>query len=180
MLAAIPPTASRPWTQMAAIPGSNDRPAEVPSPRTPAGRCAARRTSDRDHRRSPRIVADAAGEVVVEVDRVVDAGRPQGVALHVQRTGSRSVVRNGRARGRPRRAADGGRTAAPVGGRNGRACPPRAAIGGGPPVAGEPSPSRAPKHAAVTVDRRARQRPALGVELGKVGDDGRVLTRPSW
>ena len=34
------------------------------------------------------VVADAAGAVVVDVDRVVDAGRPQGVALQVQRLGA--------------------------------------------------------------------------------------------
>ena len=33
-------------------------------------------------------VAEAGGEVVVEVDRVVDAGRPQGVALQVQQLGA--------------------------------------------------------------------------------------------
>ena len=34
------------------------------------------------------FVADAGGEVVVEVDRVVDASGPQGVALQVQRLGA--------------------------------------------------------------------------------------------
>ena len=34
------------------------------------------------------VVADAGGEVVIEVDRVVDARGPQGVALQVQRLGA--------------------------------------------------------------------------------------------
>ena len=44
------------------------------------------------------VVAEAEGEVVVEVDRVVDAGRPQGVALQGPATGSRRSSRRGRSR----------------------------------------------------------------------------------
>ena len=46
------------------------------------------------------VVAEAGGEVVVEVDRVVDARRPEGVALQVQRLGSRRSSRRGRSRQR--------------------------------------------------------------------------------
>ena len=52
----------------------------------------------RQQSRPRPVVAEAGGEVVVEVDCVVAAGRPQGVALQVQRLGNRRSSRRGGSR----------------------------------------------------------------------------------